>query len=124
MIALVGILFLVVLVAGMLVLRGARSWVLDAAATEARLMDPETHTLSYLVPNGRDPADLMSALAHARFTTATDTHGGIERLLIACEETDRAQVRRVLEDANRTSSGGTRVSAQVIFQDEPEIAGS
>lgn len=122
MIAIVGILFLVVVVAGLLVLRVARTWVLDEGATEARLRDPETHTLSYVVPNGQDPAVLMSALAHARFTAVTDTHGGIERLLIGCEETDRAQVRQVIEDA--IVARGTRTSEHVSFDDEPENAAS
>ena len=124
MIAIIGILFLAVVVAGMLVLRGARRWVLDEGATEARLRDPETHTLSYLVPNGQDPVALITALAHANFTTVIDTHDGIERILVACEETDRAQVRHVLEAASIASSGGTRMTDHVRFEDEPGNAAS
>lgn len=124
MIAIVGILFLVVVLAATLVLLVARTWVLDEGATEARLRDPETHTLSYLVPNGRDPAALKSALAHAKFTAVTDDHGGIERLLIACEESDRTQIRQILEEAHRAGSGRHRVSAPVRFEDEPQNAAS
>jgi hypothetical protein len=123
MIAIVGILFLGLVVAGMLVLRFLRTWVLDEEATEARLRDPETHTLSYVVPNGRDPADFMSALAHAKFTCVTDAHAGVERVLIACEESERAHVRRVLEEAGPAGSG-TQPNARphVIFDDEPDHA--
>ena len=122
MIAIVGILFLVVVLAAVLVLRVARTWVLDEGATEARLRDPATHTLSYVVPNGQDPATLMSALAHAKFTTVTDSHGGIERLLIGCEETERAQVRQVMEDA--IHAAGTQATSHVSFEDDPENAAS
>jgi hypothetical protein len=118
MIAIIGILFLAMVVAGALVLRKSRRWVFDAEATEARLRDPGTHKLTYLVPDGQDPAPLMAALAHAGFTTATDTHGGLERLLVACEEADRAQVRNVLEGASTVGSGGTRITAHVHFEDE------
>jgi hypothetical protein len=124
MIAIVGILFLVIVVVLLFAMRGTRRWVLDAGATEARLKDPETHTLTYLVPNGRDPAALMAALAHTHFITAMDTHGGIERLLIACEEADRAQVRQILEVANHVESGGAMASNHVRFEDEPENATS
>jgi hypothetical protein len=116
MIAIVGILFLVVVLAALFLLRVARTWVLAEGATEARLRDPETHTLSYLVPNGQDPAALMSALAHAEFTTVTDAHGGIERLLIACEEADRSRVREILEAASLT-----RLAGHVSFEDEPVL---
>jgi hypothetical protein len=122
MIAIIGILFLVVVAGAVLVLGVARRWVLDEGATEARLRDPDTHKLSYRVPPGQDPAALVSALAHARFTTVTDTHGGVERLLIACEETDRAHVRLVLEEASH--AGATRRNSQVSFEDEPENAAS
>jgi hypothetical protein len=124
MIAIVGILFLAAVVAVVLVMGAARRWVLDEGATEARMLEPETHALSYLVPNGQDPAALMAALAHANFTTSTDTHGGTERLLVACEEADRAQVRHVLEEANSAGSGGTRMPDHVRFEDEPENAAS
>lgn len=123
MIAIVGILFLVVVVGVWLAMRGSRRWVLDVGATEVRLHDPETHTLSYLVPAGQDPTDLMAALAHAQFTTAVDTHGGNEHLLVACEESDRSKVRKVLSDASNAGSGGTRMT-HVTFVDEPKNAAS
>jgi hypothetical protein len=63
----------------------------------------------------------MAALAHANFTTATDTHGGVERLLVACEEADRAQVRYVLDEATLAGSGGIRTTDHVSFDDEPSI---
>lgn len=122
MIAIVGILFLVVVVAVVLVMGGARRWVLNEGATEARLRDVETHTLSYVVPNGQDPITFITALAHAKFTAVTDTHGGFERLLVACEEPDRAQIRQILEEANSAVSSGTRMPDHVRFEDEPENA--
>jgi len=122
MIAIIGILFLIAAVGGAFAMRGARKWVLDAGATEVRLKDPATHALSYLVPDGQDPAALMAALAHDGVTTAMDSDGGIERLLIACEENDRALVRGVLDDANRGSS--PRMGDHVVFGDEPQKAAS
>ena len=124
MIAIIGILFLLVLLGGALAMRGSRTWVLDIGATEVRLKDPQTHTLAYIVPNGQDAAGLMAALAHARFTTVMDSHNGAERLLIACEEVDRAPVRRVLAEANRVRPGGTGMTAHVSFEDETERAAS
>jgi hypothetical protein len=124
MIAIIGILILVVVVGSLIAMRGSRRWVIDAGATEVRLQDPETHKLSYLVPDGQDPAALMAALAHTHFTTAVDTHGGIERLLVACEESDRAQVRQVLSEASSAGAGQTQMTGVVRFEDEPESAAS
>ena len=120
MIAIVGILFLAAVVAGVLILQVTRRWVLEEAATEARLTDPATHTFSYLVPNGQDPAALMAALAHAGFATAIDAHGGTERLLVACEEPDREQIRQLLVDAGSARSA---TATPVTFEDEQSTAG-
>jgi hypothetical protein len=123
MIAIIGILFLATVLAGTFVLREGRRLVIDAQAIETRLGSPGTHTLTYLVPNGQDPAALMGALLRSRFTAAVDTHGGLERLLIGCEESDRAHVREILE----TVRGGpmdSRIHVPVCFEDEPGTVAS
>jgi hypothetical protein len=123
MIALIGILFTVVVIAVAMVMLGLRRWVLEEGRTEALLRDPATHTVTYLIPNGQDPASLMGALAHAHFTAVIDSHGGSERLLVACEETDRPQVRLVIAEVNQAGSGRTWMP-DVRFEDEPASAAS
>jgi hypothetical protein len=119
MIILVAMLTVAVLIIVTGVMLGLRTWVRYEAAAEKRLRAPETHTLDFEVPNGRDPAPLMAALAGAHFTSITRTEGGTELLTIACEEQDRSRVRDVLEHAHAASaSGPDEYLGQVRFIDE------
>lgn len=98
---------------------GLRSWGMAEARTEARLRSPTTHTISYVVPRGQDPAILMAALAGAGFTTVVDNSAPAERILVACAETDRDRVREVLEHVDRTGFDGAEMHvAHVTFDDE------
>jgi hypothetical protein len=116
MVAMLTVAGIIVVVGGLLWLR---AWVLDEAKVEKRLRAPETHTLDYEIPPGRDPAPLKAALAEAHFTAITRTGGGTERLTIACEEWDRSRVRAVLERVHAAGAAGPdEYLGQVRFTDE------
>ena len=91
-----------------------RRWGRGEEQVEERLRAPQTHKVSYLVPEGEDPAVLRGALARAGFVTAMDTSGD-ERLFVECEETERHRVREVIEEVERGSSS---TAARVLFEDE------
>lgn len=98
---------------------GLRNWVARQAGTEARLLSPETHTVGYVVPEGQDPAILMAAISRAGFEAIVDTSGRAERVLIACDDSDRGRVRTVLEDVHRTGFDGAAMRVgHVVFDDE------
>lgn len=119
MIILVAMLTVAVFIIVTGVMLGLRTWVLDEAKVEKRLRAPETHTLDYEVPSGRDPALLKAALAGAHFTSITRTDGGTERLTIACDERDRSRVRDVLEHVHAAGAAGPdEYLGQVRFSDE------
>lgn len=119
MIILVAMLAVAALVIVTGVMLGLRTWVRDEARTEQRLRAPETHTLDYEVPNGRDPAVLTAALAGAHFTSVAHDDGGVEHLTIACEEQDRSRVREVLEHVHAAGpTGPDEYLGQVRFTDE------
>ena len=110
------------LVVGVLLALALRRVTFDEAGTENRLHQPSTHTLAYAVPAGQDAALFMAALTHEGFTSVADNEGGTERLLIACDEKDRARVRSIIEHVNLTGFGYTgpaRHLEHVSFQDEP-----
>jgi hypothetical protein len=116
MFAMLTVAFLIVATGVML---GLRTWVLDEGKVEARLRSPGTHTLNYVVPDGQDPALLKAALARAHFASAVTTDGGAERLIVECEEKDRAQVRDVLEHVHGAGVGGPdEYVGHVRFEDE------
>ena len=119
MIFVVGLMFVGLLAIVLVLMLAFRTWSLDDAKTEHWIHSPETHSVAYVVPEGVDPAPLMAALTHAGFTTMTDTAGGDERLLVACEEQDRARVREIIEGAERKSLAelGLQVPP-VAFDDE------
>lgn len=95
---------------------------LDEAKTEAHMRDPHTHALAYAVPDGQDPAVLVSALSQAGFKSAAELERGSEVLLVECPHPeDRAKVRSIIEHVHRTSfegSGGELQVAHVSFEDE------
>jgi hypothetical protein len=101
MIFILGLLFLGLLVLSAIALAVFRSWTLDEGRTESWLRSPDTHKLTYVVPEGIDAAQPMAALAHAGFTCVVAAEHGNEELLIACEDADRAEVAEVIEHARR-----------------------
>ena len=86
----------ILLVTG-LALAGLRAWGRDVGALEDELHVPEARTLSYAVPPGRDPAELLTALSLAGYRAIED---GPSRLLVACpREDDLGKVRTLLDRA-------------------------
>ncbi len=115
----VTLLVLTVLAVPVALILGARRWGIAEAAVDARLHSPQVHTVAYAVPEGRDPALVRVALAHAGFVTVLDS-GRDQRLLVECEESRREQVRRVIEDLGDPGLAGPEVPAgHVRFVDEP-----
>lgn len=104
---------------GVAVMWGLRRWTLDEVELEARLRLPGTHKLTYPVPVGQDPAAYVAALACAGFTSVGALEGGAERLLVACDEEDRPQVRSIIEHVEAVGFEGSEVhSGHVNFEDE------
>lgn len=98
---------------------GLRSWTLGQARREAQLLSPDTHTVAYVVPEGQDPAILMAAVAVAGFTAMVDASGGTSRVVVACDEHARGQVRKALEDVHRWGVDGSDMLVEhVAFDDE------
>jgi len=105
-----------VVVAIMLALR---RWMLDEEQIEAQVRSPKAHRVAYVVPPGQDPAILRAALTHAGFTSALDTENGDERLLVACDEHERVQVRSIIEQVHRAGVDGPEMQVgRVSFEDE------
>lgn len=100
------IIFTAVLVLAVVVALALRSWSREEARGEALLASPETHAVSYVVPNGQDPAILMVALHRAGFEARAHLEAGVEVLRVACEESETAQVRSIIEHVDRTGFEG------------------
>ncbi|GAW51337.1 MULTISPECIES: hypothetical protein [unclassified Nocardioides] len=76
-----------------------RGWGRGVSRTEAELHDPAVRTLAYAVPPGRDPAELLAALAVAGYRAIEERP---DRLLIACPQPDDPEkVRLLLDPASR-----------------------
>lgn len=113
------VLLVALVVVGVVVMLALRSWTLEEVRTEAWLREPETHTLSYVVPDGQDPAILVAALAGAGFTARAEMRGGVERLVVACDEDQRDRVRSVIEAVHLTGFEGVEMHvAHASFEDE------
>jgi len=112
-----------ILAIGLAFMLALRGWTIAEARTEARLRSPDTPTLTYAVPHGQDPARLMTALVRDGFISVPDFVGGVERLLIECDEADRARVRHVLQHGDPTRLDGAATHTdRVLFVDETEAA--
>jgi hypothetical protein len=81
---------------------------------------PGVHTLSYVVPTGQDPAELVAALHQAGFTAVAEPRHGFEVLeVVIHDERDRARVREVLEHAHRAGFDSPEIPVGAIsFEDE------
>ena len=75
MIPAAAILIVLVLVITFVFAAGLRSMVFAETRTEAKLHAPSTHTLSYALPTGVDPAVIKGALARAGYTSVVDSRG-------------------------------------------------
>lgn len=98
---------------------GLRRVTFDEARDEARLRQPGAHTVAYTVPTGQDASVLLAALTHAGFKAVGGMEGGQERMLVACDESDRGEVRRIIESVHEANFGGPEMHvAHVRFEDE------
>lgn len=80
-----------------LALAGLRAWGRSVSELEAELHLPEARTLSYAVPPGRDPVELLATLSLAGYRAIED---GPSRLLVSCpREADLGKVRALLDRA-------------------------
>lgn len=117
MIAGAAIIVLIVLGATLVVALALRSMVFAEARTEARLHDPQTHTVAYAIPAGIDPVELEVALGRAGFTSVIDRVGDDECVRVECTEAERDRVRAVIE-AIHAGEPAARSLAPVVFEDE------
>jgi hypothetical protein len=119
MAAAIPFLLVVVVIGGIGINVYLRRWVREESRREAHLRDPNTHTVAYAIPNGVDPVTVESALARAGLTSGVDRVDMVECVRIECSESQREQVRGVLEGMPLSAYDGSRVQArQVVFQDE------
>ena len=96
-----------------------RSWVGVESRREAHLRDPNTHTVAYAIPNGVDPVQIEAALARAGLTSGVDRIGMVECVRIECTESQREQVRGVIEGIPMHAYDGSQLQAgHVHFEDE------
>jgi hypothetical protein len=115
----VAIAFAIVIVPMLLVLY-LRGWGLQQSATESRLTSARTPTVTYLVPDGQDPAVVRAALAHAHVASVVGRGADAHRLTIECDESERERVRQVIGQVGLTGFDGVTVpSGRVRFEDDP-----
>ncbi len=88
-----------------------RRWGLETAETERRLSSPQTPTVSYVVPEGQDPAFVRAALAHAGFETMLHRSDG-QRLIVECDAAERDRVRETIEKVERKGPDGREIHAK------------
>ena len=113
------LLLLVVAMGGIAISLYLRSWVREESRREAHLRDPRTHTVAYAIPDGVDPVTVESAMSRANFTSMVDRVGMVECIRIECDESQREQVRSVLEGIPMTAYDGSQLEAgHVVFEDE------
>ncbi|MDI6910257.1 hypothetical protein [Nocardioides sp.] len=72
-----------------------RGFGLEVSRTEAELHEPGSHSESFPVPPGRDPAVLMGILRGAGFVAVEETP---DRLLVGCPRPGDAERARHLLD--------------------------
>ena len=115
------IIFFVVfaVVATIAVNAGLRGWVRDQSRREAHFDDPHTHTVAFAIPAGVDPTIIESALIHADLDCEVGRVGMVECVRIECHESQREQVRAVLESLHLHGYDGSELdTAHVMFEDE------
>ena len=86
-----------ILLATVFVVVALRAWGQDVNRTEAALHAPGVRTVTYVVPPGRDPAELRTALALAGYRAVEEDP---VTLLVECPRADDPEkVRTLLESA-------------------------
>jgi hypothetical protein len=85
---------------GLVLMFALRRWGDAEARTEIGLRSLGAEDrLTYVVPDGQDASVVMTALATRGYVCAADSEGGEERLLVACDEQHRPQVRAIIQRA-------------------------
>lgn len=119
MIAAAGIIFVLIVVVTVAVTLGLRRVVADEARLEARLRGPHAHLVTYVVPNGADPAHLRAALNQAGFTCLMGTSGSNASLRVECVESSRPLLREVIQRVHEQAYDGSDLRLDyVVFEDE------
>lgn len=119
MVAAAAIILVIVLVGSVAIALGLRSWVAEESRTEARLHDPNTHTVAYAIPNGIDPVVVRLGLTKAGFVSVIDRVGDAECLRVECDQAERARVRSVIEAVHMSDYDGSELKLdRVVFTDE------
>lgn len=105
---------------GLVIAFGLRGVVNQQERIERDLHGPEAKAVSYLVPEGQDPAVLVAALHTAGHAAITEERGGHTHLLVGCATpVDRTSVRSVIERVHTTSSDGVAFTVGTVrFGDE------
>jgi hypothetical protein len=99
------LLVLTVMIVPLLVIAMMRRFGLEEADTERALLSPGAHTVSWVVPEGEDPALVRTRLAHEGFVSVLDRSGD-QRLVVGCEPHERERVRAVIAGTAHTTFDG------------------
>ena len=119
MVAAIVFLLIVVVIGGIAINLYLRSYVREESRREAHLTDPDTHTVAYAIPNGVDPATILSALARAGLTSGVDRVGMVHCVRVECNDSQREKARGVLEGIRMNVYDGSQFQAgHVVFEDE------
>ena len=113
------LLVLTLLVVPLLLILMMRRFGMEQTDTEQALLSPESHTVSWVVPEGEDPALVRTRLAHAGFTSVLD-HSGDQRLVVQCGSADRERVREIIAGTGHATFDGQGLQpSQLRFDDDP-----
>jgi hypothetical protein len=119
MIAAAFLIILFMLAVTLVVAAGLRRLVREESEVERRLRAPDTHTVSYAIPDGVDAGDLRVAVGRAGFPGMVVLAGFGQCLKVECAEGDRARLREAIEGAHESAYDGTELDLHpVIFEDE------
>ena len=99
------LLVLTLMVVPLVLLLMMRRFGMEQADTEQALLAPQAHTVSWVVPEGEDPALVRTHLAHAGFTSVLDRSGD-QRLVVRCEAADRERVREIIARTGHATFDG------------------
>ena len=103
------------------VLVGVFLWLEREVEARAEVLPDDEEVLRYRVPEGQDPAALVSALAGAGFRASVAHEASDRVLVVRCPEgrqESRAAVRMVLQEARSTIQDGDVMIGEVHFDDE------
>jgi hypothetical protein len=114
---------LVLLVIAWLVFSSVSARRVKTAPERPSPAEPGIETLRYRVPQGQDPAVIMSKLDRGGYTATLDETGGDKYLAIACPDgqaNDRPAIRSIIDSAHTTAidSGADFDPGRASFEDE------